>query len=316
MRYTRFRRSPAIVVVLVCWMACWCAPAIFTARGASEEGEAPAWAKQRLPDWLKPSLLGKHGLPEPWCSRPGPLAVGVGGIDRWQANHFIVYRRETAKFLYGEYTPTKVDYHKGLFPALERIVAQYTTPDQTDRQKAVALLTEAMAKHLLHPEVPPVGPMVATNRALDDEALLASGCAWCNEQARVYIRLCQIAGVPARMIYLFYSDGKMGHVVAEFYADGRWCMADSSWICVFPDDRGRLLSAAELHTPEAKPLVERIYMARWTEILKHSSDPSDREFATKGPDAIRKKKEFGPSKADQFGCFGVLNYPLPPASAD
>lgn len=299
-------------VVLVLSMACWCVPAMSTAQGPTEEGEAPAWAQQRLPDWLKPSLLGKHGLPEPWCSRPGPLAVDVGGIDRWQANHFIVYRHETAKFLYGEYTPTKVAYRKGLFPALERIVAHYTTADQSDRQKAITLLTKAMPQHLLHPTVPPMGPMVPTNRVLDDEALLASGCAWCNEQARVYIRLCQIAEIPARMIFLFYSDGKMGHVVAEFYADGHWCLADSSWICVFADERGRLLSAAELHLPKAKPLVERVYMARWTEILKHSRDPRESELATKGPEAIRNR--FGPSKADQFGCFGVLNYPLPPRS--
>jgi len=90
-------------------------------------------------------------------------------------------------------------------------------------------------------------------------------------------------------------------------------MADSSWICVFPDERGRLLSAAELHAPAAKPLVERVYAARWKQILEQSKDPADRELATKGEEAIRKKKEFGPSKADQFGCFGVLNYPLPPA---
>jgi hypothetical protein len=39
------------------------------------------------------------------------------------------------------------------------------------------------------------------NRNLDDEALLASGCGWRNEQARVFIRLCQVNGIPARMLH-------------------------------------------------------------------------------------------------------------------
>ena len=291
-----------LLAVLVISLGCWSAAAVSPARAADDEGQAPAWAQQRLPDWIKPSFLGKHGLPEPWCSRPGPLATAVGGIDRWQANHFIVYRPETAKFLYSKYTPTKVEYHKGLFPALEKIVAQYTKPGQSDREKAMALLTKAMPAHLPHPEVPPLGLRVATNRAMSDEALFASGCGWCNEQTRVYIRLCQIAGVPARMIYLFFSDGKMGHVVTEFYADGHWCMADSSWICVFPDGApgisgsGRLLSAAELHVPAKLPLVARIYMARWKQILQDSKDPAERCLPRRAKRRFARRKNSAPRR--------------------
>ena len=188
---------------------------------------------------------------------------------------------------------------------LEKVVDAYTSPGQGAREKAVALLTRALAEHLPHPEVPPVGPMVAKNRGMTEEQLWASGCAWCNEQTRVYIRLCQIAGIPARMVYLFFSDNQKGHVVTEFYADGHWCMADSSWLCVFPDDRDRLLSAAELHRPEARPIVERAYLARWTAILQ-KSHPA---LAAQGPAAVR--KEFAWHHAEQFGIFGLLNYPLP-----
>ena len=241
-----------------------------------------------------------------WLTRPEP---NVAGLDLWQAHHFIVYRRETAAFLDGQYTPAKAEYPKGLFPTLEPIVARYTTAAQSDRAKAIALLTKGIAGHLLHPVAPPKGPPVATNRGMDDETLFASSCARCNEQARVYIRLCQIAGIPARMIYLFYSDGNSGHVVAEFFADGHWCMADSTWICVFPDDNGRLLSAAELHAPAAKPTVQRAYLARWTEILQHSNKPSDKQLAA---GARRGSQGVAPYKADNLGSFGVLNYPLPP----
>ena len=94
-------------------------------------------------------------------------------------------------------------------------------------------------------------------------------------------------------------------MVSEFCADGHWCMADSTWWCVFPDDRGRLLSAAELHRPESKAIVKRAYLARWTAILQQSNPA----IIALGPDAV--SKEFAFHNADQFGVFGQLNYPLP-----
>ena len=71
-----------------------------------------------------------------------------------------------------------------------------------------------------------------------------------------------MAGIPARLIFLFYSDND-GHVIAEFYADGRWCMADSSWGCVFPGADGKLMSAAQCHADAAsKHRVQEAYLAR------------------------------------------------------
>ena len=148
MKYTPSRYSSAVLIVLGCLSGYVWTPAISLAQNADDDGTAPAWAQQRLPDWIQPSLLGKHGLHEPWCSRRGPLGQAVAGIDRWQANHFIVYRQEAAGFLYGEYTPTRVEYRQSLFPALERIVAKYTTADQSDCQKAVALLTTALPQQI------------------------------------------------------------------------------------------------------------------------------------------------------------------------
>jgi hypothetical protein len=192
---------------------------------------------------------------------------------------------------------------------LEKAVAQYAKPGQSDRQRAMALLTEALPNHLRHPSIPPTCGDLRADRGLDDEGLWASGGGWCNEQARVFVRLCQIAGIPARMIFLFYADGKSGHVVAEFFADGHWCMADASMCCAFPDDAGRLLSAAELHAPAARPIVERTYRARSQEILKLS----DARLAPNNGAEVR--KQFLTVKLTELGQFGVLNYPLPHVAA-
>lgn len=293
----------AFVALIFAYPITFAAPAL---QAADLEGEAPAWAQHSLPERIKPFVC-KGGLPDPWPKTlHGPLAPGVAGLDRWQANHFVVYRKETAAFLYNQYTPTKVDYRKGSMPLLEQVAAEYTAPNQSDREKALALLTRAMCR-LPHCTLPPRAKNMPTDRDLDDEALFKSGHAWCNEQARVYVRLCQIVGIPARMIYLFYADEVTGHVVVEFYDDSHWCMADSSWLCAFPDEHGRLLSAAQLHEPAGKKLAARIYAARTKEILALS----DEQLAL--GDAAKVRKEFAERKPDGLGCFGVLNYPLPPA---
>jgi len=119
------------------------------------------------------------------------------GLDLWHANYFVAYRRETAKYLYESYSPTSVRYKPGTLPAFERIAAEYTAGLKTDREKAVALLTKAIPDKVPHPAIAPMAPMCDKNRGLDDDGLLASRTCWCNEQARVFVRLCQVAGIPA-----------------------------------------------------------------------------------------------------------------------
>jgi len=278
-------------------------PAGGTESPETDPPETPAWARENLPSWVAP-FVGKQGLPDPWPQKKGPLGSATSGIDRWQANHFIVYRPETAAYLYQQYTPTKVAYRRGSLPAYEKVVEKYARGDATDRQKAMALL-KSLADVCRHPTIPPLGPRVRADRGLLDEDLLKSGGGFCNEQARVFVRLCQVAGIPARMVFLFYADNRTGHVVAEFFADGRWSMADTSWLCVFPAEDGHLLSAAEIHADEAgRQRAIAAYRARWREMLAMS----DEYLGGPGARTTLEKKLAAP---DVPGCFGVLNYPLP-----
>lgn len=216
------------------------------AAEAYDPPDAPAGCRETVPPEIRP-FLGKNGLGSPWGDRPGPLASAVMGIDRYQANHFVVHRPETAAYIYGDYTPAAVSHVRGTLPDYEAAVARFTAGCTTDTEKAVALLTKAMPVLTKHPTMPPCGPAVSPGRGLADGPLLASGVAWCNEQARVFARLCAVAGIPARIVHLFFASKRDGHTIAEFRADGRWCMADASWFTVFPGADGRLLSAAECH---------------------------------------------------------------------
>ena len=282
------------------------------ARPEYDPPDAPAWCKETVPAAIQP-FLGKKGLGSPWADKPGPLAASVRGIDRYQANQFVVYRAETARFIYGDYTPLKVDYVKGTLPAYEAVVSKYTAGCANDTERAVALLTKAMPALASHPTMPPCGPGVKPDRNLNDEPLLASRLAWCNEQARIFVRLCQVAGLPARIVHLFYSDKQTGHTVAEFHADGRWCLADASWFTVFPGPDGKLLSAAQCHDRAAgQKHLGLAYHRRMQELIKRS----DKELYPAHPDQaepFRKQMRAKTTQqwSDQHDLFGVMNNPLP-----
>ncbi len=275
--------------------------------------DCPAWAKEDLPERILP-FRGRNGLPMPFRDCDEPLAMNVRGVDRYHANQFINYRPETAAFLYSEYTPLRVNYRQGTLPSFEALAKEVTAGCRTDTERAVALLTKGTSR-VKHPCAPPFGGKVASDRNLDDESLLRSRQGWCNEQARVFVRLCQVSGIPARIVQLFYADGKTGHCIAECHADGRWAMADATYLCVFPDAEGRLLSAAQCHDKgEGQKRCGMAYYKRYQEIL----GLSDAEINAGDAEATAKwRAAFAAHTAKELSarlyCFGVINYPLPPS---
>lgn len=274
--------------------------------------DCPAWAKESVPTEILP-YRGRNGLPAPYRERSqAPLAMNVRGLDRYQANQFIVYRPETATFLYTDYTPTEVGYRNGLLPSFEALAEEVAGHLNSPAERALALLTQGVSR-VKHPCMPPCGPPVADNRNLDDEALLQSGRGWCNEQARVFVRLCQVSGIPARIIQLFYSDLKTGHCIAEFHADGQWAMADASWFCAFPGPDGKLLSAVECHDGgEGQAHCGKAYYERIRQLLRLSDE--ELNFSEPGKAAEWRKKHEAMTAADydrKMNCFAIINYPLP-----
>jgi hypothetical protein len=284
----------------------------------------PAWLIEEIPVWALP-YVGIEGLHKLFgVNIPQPP---VKNIDIWQSNHNIIYRPEIENELYNSYTPLIVNYIKGTLPSYEKLAAKFTAGLATDREKAVALLTKAMPGKVMHPTDPPLGLKdLPPDRGLDDEDLLESGYGWCNEQARVFVRLCQVSGIPARMVFLQFGNGNggvgtNGHVIAEFYADGGWCMADASWFTVFPGFNGKLMSALQCHQPANSARVGEAYIARWKELLTWTDDQlcghvfkGDTPAQSQITDAGREERNVLKNKIEngyKHFIFSVLNYPLP-----
>ncbi len=206
----------------------------------------PDWARVAVPEWVRP-FQGKNGLPH-WSAsyrRPRSTCGGsVAGIDLYHANYYIVYRPETAAFIYTAYTPAEAGYVPGSLPLFEQVAARYTTPGMSGVDKLAALLKRALPAEFRHVGTAPyLSYRAAANRALLDEDLLASKGGWCNEQARILVRLCQVVGLQGRIVHL----AGQAHTTAEILVDGQWVLVDVSYYAIARDAAGKLLSAAACH---------------------------------------------------------------------
>jgi len=88
-----------------------------------------------------------------------------------------------------------------------------------------------------------------TDRAFTEEQLIESGIGWCNEQARVFIALCQVMEMPARVVFVYHTNTICGHTTAEAYLDGKWSFFDPTFAVSVPLPDGSLASAAEISGP-------------------------------------------------------------------
>ena len=178
---------------------------------------------------------------EPYIGRgfPGNLdqdiaEVPVAGIDREQARGMVRLCEETEPVLYGpDFSPARLRYRPGSRPVLERIAAGLRGDAPIDTARAVKAWT---IDSVVHPHL--VGPL-AQDRAMTEEELIESGLGWCNEQTRVFIALCEVLEVPARLFFVFHANLRSGHTTAEVYADGRWAWFDVTFAVTItlPDGR-------------------------------------------------------------------------------
>jgi hypothetical protein len=272
--------------------------------------ECPAWLRENLPAWVEP-FRGINGLPEVWRSKfDGANALNVCGVDRFQANQFIVYRKETADFLYDNYTPSEINYPAGTLPGLENIVRNLK---HESVERTVNAILEFIAERILHPEIPPSRYAVASDRNLSEEEVLESGRGWCNEQARVFVRLCQIAGIPARLVHFFYSSLRGGHTVVEYLDPAGWCMADATYACDYRQQDGQPISAAQCHndarlnTRYGEILHQKV--SALLQVARGVSNPDSQQRLAKWMEIHgNTSAQF---QASRLHTFALINYPLP-----
>ena len=137
------------------------------------------------------------------------------GVDGITPDEQVILCEATADYLYSRYTPTRVNYQRGLRPILEEVANRVIRGISSDREKVLALMRYVRD---LEPN-----PERKDLFAGGTEEEIIKKRAWtCNEKARLLIRLYQVAGCPAR----FVGHHIGGHAVTEVYFQGKWAYLD------------------------------------------------------------------------------------------
>ena len=150
-------------------------------------------------------------------------AHAPGSVDRVLSQRMIRLDPATADYLYGSYTPTTLRYRPGSRPELERFL-RAATAGATDPEEIVDGIARWCADIA----------EAADDLSLDDlrmggaeEAIVERGTDWCTDMSRVGCVLCQVAGLPARLVCLFNTTAAYsGHVIVEVLRQGRWGCVD------------------------------------------------------------------------------------------
>jgi hypothetical protein len=159
--------------------------------------------------------LTRRGV-ELWLERVLGFYGEAGGVDVEVIDDQITLNAKTAGYLYSDYTPRELRYVAGSRPLLERIVREHVRDGMTGRQKALALMRRVRDNQ----DTGLATPWLFYGG--NEEELLKRGAIMCNEVSRLYVCLCQIAGLPARL----HSSHISGHMMTEVLMDGKWGWLD------------------------------------------------------------------------------------------
>ncbi len=223
--------------------------------------------------------------------------VAVGGVDKTQTLSQVRLCAETAPVLYGpDFSPTRIRYIRGSRPLLQKITE--TLSGTTNRERAEDAARWVM-KNVDHPYL--VGK-TQTDRGFIEEQLIESGIGWCNEQARVFIALCQVMEMPARVVFVYHTNTICGHTTAEVYLDGKWSFFDPTFAVDVPLPDGSLASAAE-----ASGLYRELAHKAYREPLE---DAFSRyvPFAEEGPGWNKTDRVNPEAGGDLLESIGICNY--------
>jgi len=191
---------------------------------------------------------------ELWLERVLAFYGEDGGVDVEVIADEVILNEKSVDYLYSDFTPMQMQYEPGSRPMLEAIVAEHVKDDMPDRRKALALMRRVRDNRdhgLARP-----GLFVGG----DEEEMLKRGALRCNEVARLFACLCQIAGIPARL----HCSHISGHMMNEVFTDGKWGWIDPMKGIAPVNDKDEPASAWELL--QDPTLFERQPKSVWDDV--------------------------------------------------
>ncbi|MFH1569693.1 MAG: transglutaminase domain-containing protein [Gemmatimonadota bacterium] len=162
-------------------------------------------------------------------------AHAPGSVDRVLAARMVRLCAATAPVLYGDLARSVSGYRRGSRPRLEAALAPALAGTATaeERVQAIVDLTRGQAAA---GDAVPIEELVLGGT---EEEILGRPTDWCTDLARLACALCQVAGIPARLVLLFDTEkAYSGHVIIEARRQGVWGAADAvTGLCYVAESR-------------------------------------------------------------------------------
>ncbi len=156
----------------------------------------------------------------------------IGTADYDQKRNQVVLNARTADWLYRRPDPADYVCPAEARPVLHRI-GERLRLDQLDEAERVRAILQYCYDGFRDDFPMPFGDEVYVLNAREEEVLKLGG-GQCEDRARVICCLCQVAGLPARIVASYPCidasqnyELQGGHALNEIYLQGRWAMFDS-----------------------------------------------------------------------------------------
>lgn len=149
-------------------------------------------------------------------------AHAAGSVDRVLMEQMVRLCAATAEHLYRDFTPLRIPYQRGTAPQLEQYLEDIV--EGVSHPHAMIGRIAAYCRGVAEAAADDLDAMVFGGT---EEQIIARGSDWCTDLARVACVLCQVAGFPARLVYL--ADTRRAysaHAIIEAYRDGTWGAID------------------------------------------------------------------------------------------
>ena len=160
--------------------------------------------------------LSKQGV-ENWLERIfGWYGDKMDCVDTQIVQSQIIINKKTAAYLYSDFTPLEIKYQKGQRPQLEKLLDTILKPGMSQKEKFFAIM-----KRCRDNKDSRDSKIVFDGGTEED--IIKAGKYMCNEISRVFCILCQIAGLPSRVVGVHIA----GHMMNEVYIDGKWGWCDT-----------------------------------------------------------------------------------------
>jgi len=172
----------------------------------------------------------------------GNDAHAPGSVDRVLVERMVRLCRDTAAHLYEQFTPAEARYQAGSRPKLEDHLKHAGADRGGEEQKI-----EGICRFCASVAARGTDDLDKIRFGGTEEELISRGTDFCNELARVACAMCQVGGLPARMVMLADMErAYCGHVIVEVYRSGVWGAADPTTDVIYRHADARPATTWEL----------------------------------------------------------------------